>query len=135
MDTRNRLSGANWEKILAEQAQSGLSAKRFCLERGIKATSYYSATKRHRLAQAKPITGDLSERKTLPARELATGTAASMSKRATFVSVQVSDEAGEAHREDPAVRVQLRGGHQLWVGAGFDAAHLGRLVAVLESAS
>jgi hypothetical protein len=135
MDTRNRLSRADWEMILTEQAKSGLSAKRFCLERGIKPTSFYSATKRHRLALAMPTAADLSVRKTSPARDLTTGTAASLSKRATFVSVEISDELGQAHREAPAIRVQLRGGHQLWVGAGFDAAHLGRLVALLESAS
>jgi hypothetical protein len=38
-------------------------------------------------------------------------------------------------RMDTAIRVQLRSGHQLWVGSAFDSAHLGRLVAVLESAS
>jgi hypothetical protein len=47
----------------------------------------------------------------------------------------MADKSGAVHREFSAIRVQLRGGHQLWVGAGFDAAHLGRLVAVLESAS
>ena len=135
MDTRDRLSHADWEKILAEQAKSGLSAKRFCLERGIKPTSFYSATKRQRLALAMPSVSNLSVRRTSPARDLTTGAAASVSKRATFVSVQVSGESGAVRRETSAIRVQLRGGHQLWVGAGFDAAHLGRLVAVLESAS
>jgi hypothetical protein len=135
MDTRNRLSRADWEIILAEQAKSGLSAKLFCLERGIKPTSYCSATKRQRLALAMATAADLSVRKTSSARDLTTGTATSVSKRATFVSIAVSDELGQAHREDPAIRVQLRGGHQLWVGAGFDAAHLGRLVALLESVS
>jgi hypothetical protein len=32
-------------------------------------------------------------------------------------------------------RVLLRSGHQLMVASGFDAAHLVRLVAVLESVS
>ena len=63
------------------------------------------------------------------------GTAASVPKRATFVSLQVSDESDDVAHQSPAIRVQLRGGHQLWVGAGFDAAHLSRLVAALESAS
>jgi hypothetical protein len=38
MDTRNRLSRADWEEILVEQVKSGQSAKRYCLERGIKPT-------------------------------------------------------------------------------------------------
>jgi hypothetical protein len=135
MDRRNRLSHADWEKILAEQAKSGLSGSRFCLGRGIKRTSYYSATKRHRLAQAMTAATDLSARKASHAPELKAGTTASVSTGTSFVSVQVSDKSGEVHREASAIRVQLRGGHQLWVGAGFDATHLGRLVAVLESAS
>jgi hypothetical protein len=135
MDTRNRLSHADWEEILAEQAKSGLSGSRFCLERGIKRTSYYSATKRHRLAQAMTAADDLSARKASQLPELATGTTANVPTRTAFISVQVSDESGEVHRGASAIRVQLRGGHQLWVGAGFDATHLGRLVAVLESAS
>ena len=135
MDTRNRLSHADWEKILAEQRKSGLSGSRFCLARGIKRTSYYSATKRHRLAQAMTAAADLSARKASQAPDLKAATTDSVPTRTAFISVQVSDESGEVRREASAIRVQLRGGHQLWVGAGFDAAHLGRLVAVLESAS
>ena len=135
MDTRNRLSPADWEKILAEQVKSGQSAKRYCQERGIKPTSYYSATKRHRLAQAMTAADNLSARKASQAPDLKAATTGSVPTHTAFIAVQVSDESGEVGREASAIRVQLRGGHQLWVGAGFDAAHLGRLVAVLESAS
>jgi transposase-like protein len=135
MNTRNRVSGTDWERIFAEQARSGLSIKRFCLEHGIKPTSYYSATKRQRQAPAKPTVADSSARNASPAQDPTTDTAANVSKRATFVSVQVSDESDDVPRQSSAIRVQLRGGHQLWVGAEFDAAHLRRLVAVLESAS
>ncbi len=135
MDTRNRLSHADWEKILAEQVKSGQSAKRYCLERGIKPTSFYSATKRHRLAQAMTAADNLSARKATQVPEPKAGTTDSVPTHTAFVSVQIADKSGAVHREASAIRVQLRGGHQLWVGAGFDAAHLGRLVAVLESAS
>jgi hypothetical protein len=135
MDTRNRLSHADWEEILAEQVKSGQSAKRYCLERGIKPTSYYSATKRHRLAQAMMAADNLSARKATRVPEPKAGTTDSVPTHTAFVSVQIGDRSGEVDREASAIRVQLRGGHQLWVGSGFDAAHLGRLVAVLESAS
>jgi hypothetical protein len=135
MDTRNRLSHVDWEKILAEQVKSGQSAKRYCLERGIKPTSYYSATKRHRLAQAMTAADNLSARKATQVPEPKAGTTDSAPTHAAFVSVQIADKSGTVHRESAAIRVQLRGGHQLWVGTGFDAAHLGRLVTVLESAS
>jgi hypothetical protein len=135
MDIRNRLSHADWEKILAEQANSGLSGSRFCLARGIKPTSYYSATKRHRLAQAMTAADNLSARKATQVPEPKAGTTDSVPTHTAFVSVQIADKSGAVHREPSAIRVQLCGGHQLWVGAGFDAVHLGRLVAVLESAS
>jgi hypothetical protein len=135
MDTRNRLSRADWEKILAEQAKSGQSAKRYCLERGIKPTSYYSATKRHRLAQAMTAADNLSAKKATQVPEQKAGTTDSEPTHTAFVSVQIADKFGAVHQESAVIRVQLRGGHQLWVGAGFDAAHLGRLVAVLESVS
>ena len=135
MDTRNGLSDADWEKILAEQAKSGLSGSRFCLARGIKRTSYYSATKRHRLAQAMTAADNLSARKATQVPEPKAGTTDSVLTPTAFVSVQIAGKFGAVHRELSAIRVQLRGGHQLWVGAGFDAAHLGRLVAVLESVS
>ena len=135
MDTRNRLSHADWEKILAEQVKSGQSAKRYCQERGIKPTSYYSATKRHRLAQAMTAADNLSARKATQVPEPKAAATDSVPTPTAFVSVQIADISGAVHREASAIRVQLRGGHQLWVGAGFDAAHLGRLVAVLESAS
>jgi hypothetical protein len=135
MAIRNRLSSADWGKILAEQAESGLSASCFCRERGIKPTSYFSAKKRLRLAQARPTAAGLSSGKAPLSAVLRMGTAANVSQRAAFVSVQVSDESGAAPQDVTAIRVQLRSGHQLWVGPGFDAAHLGRLVGVLESAS
>jgi hypothetical protein len=135
MNTRNRLSHADWEELLAEQVKSGQSAKRYCLERGIKPTSYYSATKRHRLAQAMTAADNLSARKATQVPEPNAGTTDSVPTHTAFVSVQIADTSGAVHRESSALRVQLRGGHQLWVAAGFDAAHLGRLVAVLESAS
>jgi hypothetical protein len=135
MDTCNRLSHADWEKILAEQVMSGQSAKRYCMERGIKPTSYYSAIKRHRLAQAMTAADNLSARKATQVPGPQAGATDSVSTRAAFVSVQIADKSSAMHRESSAIRVRLRGGHQLWVGAGFDAAHLGRLVAVLEAAS
>ena len=135
MDTRNRLSHADWEKILAEQAKSGLSGSRFCLERGIKRTSYYSATKRHRLAQAMTAADNLSARKATQVPEPKADTTDRLPTHTGFVSVQIADKSGAVRREASEIRVQLRGGHQLWAGAGFDAAHLGRLVTVLESAS
>jgi hypothetical protein len=121
MDTRHCLTAPQWETILLEQAQSGMSASGFCKERGIKVSSFFSALKRHKVSLCLPSGEDLSSavKANRPARPVVGGT----SRPATgFVAGQ----------DAAAIRVQLRSGHQLWVGPGFDAVHLGRLVAALE---
>jgi hypothetical protein len=135
MDKRNRQNSFYWETILAEQASSGLSASRFCRERGIKPTSYFSAKKRQQMAHSKSDPSELRARPMSPAQQDPAGLASSAALPATFVSVQLAEMPDHEHRTDTAIRVQLRSGHQLWVGSAFDSSHLGRLVAVLESAS
>jgi hypothetical protein len=132
MDTRHCLTAPEWETILLEQAQSGMSASGFCKERGIKVSSFFSALKRHKVSLCLPSGEDLSSavKANRPARPVVGGT----SRPATgFVAVQLAVRQAEAAGQDAAaIRVQLRSGHQLWVGPGFDAVHLGRLVAALE---
>jgi hypothetical protein len=53
-----------------------------------------------------------------------------------FVSLRVRPvNSGDSDAVQSDIRVLLRSGHQLMVASGFDVAHLGRLVAVLESQS
>ena len=135
MEIRNRQRSRDWEAILAEHAESGLSASRFCKARGIRPSSYFSAKKRQRIALAMSTAAGMPETKTVVPTNQRVGIVASAKQNTPFVSVQVSDGFGDCASSDTAIRVQLRSGHQLWIASGFDAVHLGRLVAVLESAS
>lgn len=132
MERQKRQSSKYWEEILAEQATSGLTAIGFCRERAITPSSFFSAKKRLRLAHSKAITASFPAR---PSSFEAQKTVDSVpATHAAFVAVQVAEPSGDNCRAASAIRVQLRGGHQLWVASEFDSAHLRRLVAVLESA-
>jgi hypothetical protein len=117
-----------WEAILAAQATSGLSASGFCKERGIRPSSFFSARKKQRIAQSDSDSPAMTSDFSAPQPNLRSSPAA----RPSFVSVQLADPPSESPCSGTKIRVQLRSGHQLWVSAGFDANHLGRLIGVLE---
>lgn len=135
MDRRHRVSGREWERILAEQGASGQSASQYCQERGIRASSFFSAKKRARVAQSLPGAVEVASEQVCVHPTSTSSLASADSRGAAFLPVQILKETVMASRANSATRVQLRSGHQLWVDADFDAAHLRRLVAVLESAS
>jgi hypothetical protein len=134
METRNRQSMLEWEKLFAEQQASGLIVSRFCEGRGITPGSFRSAKKRKTalLARAEnqfTATG-------CPSATLKPTGCGNTASSSPFVSLRVRPVTGDDSDAGPSqIRVQLRSGHQLWVASGFDAAHLGRLMAVLESVS
>ena len=123
----------DWETILGEQAESGLSAIRFCKERGIMPSIYFSAKKRQRMALSMSTAAGMAETRTFVPTNQRVGILASAKQNTPFVSVQVSDGFGDGPSSDTAIRVQLRNGHQLWIASGFDASHLRSLLAVLEA--
>ena len=135
METQNRQSLSEWEEIFAEQKASGLIVSRFCEGRGISAGSFRSAVKRKAvvLARAKhPSIAITGSDYAMPKSSGYGDTASSL----PFVSLRVRPErGGDSAAVSSQVRVQLRSGHQLWVAPGFDATHLSRLMAVLESVS
>jgi hypothetical protein len=132
METRKRLSSAEWDQIFVEQSQSGLSGSRFCQEHGIRASSYFSARKRQRMSLSRSAAEPGSV--TSAARLVDHAASRSGAAHAAFVPVQLADETCDPPGPSSAIRVQLCSGHQLWVNAEFDASHLARLVSVLESA-
>lgn len=81
------------------------------------------------------VAGASAATKTAASLERAAGGAPPKQPGSAFVSVLLSDENSDDPSCGAAIRVRLRGGHQLWAASGFDAAHLRRLVAVLETAS
>ena len=135
MESKQRLSIVEWDALLAEQEQSGMSIKGFCLDHGIKPTSFHSAQKRKKVLLKAQEASDAGAPNHHASRRSAPA-AGRHSATNSFVALHVSETSCAAtHPCEAVIRVQLRGGHQLWVCSGFDAAHLSRLVAVLESAS
>ena len=135
MEPKSRVRGEAWARILEEQAASGQSASHFCRERGIRPSSFFSAKKRARLAQVSSIPAEFPSDQSLLSSKRSAGVVQHRNQRPVFLSVQVSDEVVATSCAERSIRVQLRSGHPLWVSSEFDSAHLGRLVAVLESAS
>ncbi|HLI77604.1 MAG TPA: hypothetical protein VKV02_11705 [Acidobacteriaceae bacterium] len=98
---------AKWRGLIAEQQQSGKSVAGFCQERGLGTGQFYEWKKR--LRETGPV----------PFVEVAVKPAA----RAVVAQVGPGS----------AIEVQLKSGHRLVVGPGFDAQHLRALLGVLES--
>jgi len=143
MEQKRGLTAAEWASILHEQEQSGMSASHFCRDRGIKTSSFFSALKRHQVALSQQRgEGSLdAEQRVLPAHRLRGNVRQTTDTRqdstaSPFVALRIAESnISVASMDSSALRVQLRSGHQLWVAPGFDATHLGRLLAVLEPAS
>jgi transposase-like protein len=116
---RHRRSRVEVAQIAASYAQSGLSRSEFCRQHDLSLStlSKYCPHGRHRDAVPR---GSMS--KSLSAVELPLARVEFVEKSATHT---------EQH--DPLL-VELAGGRRIAVSAGFDAATLTRLIAVLEQA-
>jgi transposase-like protein len=116
---RRRRSRVEVAQIASSYPQSGLSRSQFCHQHGLSLSTLnkYCQHVRHRDAAS-----SASMSKPLSTVELALA-------RVEFV------EKSAAHTEqhDPLL-VELAGGRRIAVSAGFDAATLTRLIAVLEQA-
>jgi len=112
-----------WQKLISEQGRSGKSAAAFCRERELGRSHFWWWKKRLRT----PLTKFVEVKLTRAVPERAGMGAAS---RAEVLARPAVDPppAGEGR-----VEVVLRNGRSLWVGRGFDAAHVQALAAVLES--
>ena len=112
---RHRRSRAEVAQIAASYAQSGLSRSEFCRQHvlSLSTLNKYCPHPRHR--DALPST--------------------SMSRNAAELSLApiefVEKSAAHTSQHDPLL-VELAGGRRIAVSAGFDAATLTRLIAVLE---
>jgi transposase-like protein len=102
--TRGRRSRAEAERLVQEYEQSGLSRKAFCRAHGVSLHTLDYYRHRGRVRQSSKADEGL-------------------------VAVELVD--GTAGRS--GLRVELSKGRSIVVEAGFDASHLKRLVAVLES--
>ena len=114
---RHRRSRAEVAQIAASYAQSGLRRSEFCRQHGLSLST---------LSKYCPH-----------ARHLDSPPRASMSKSLSAVELPlarvefVEKSATHTEQHDPLL-VELAGGRRIAVSAGFDAATLTRLIAVLE---
>ncbi len=99
---------SRWRAVVSEQVGSGKSVAAFCRERGLREWQLYEWKKRLRQSEA-----------------------------TSFVAVEVTASSVAAPASMRSVGIELRHnrGWSLMVEPGFDAAHLHRLLSVLEQES
>jgi hypothetical protein len=99
---------SRWRAFVSEQVVSGKSVSAFCRERGLREWQLYEWKKRLRQTEA-----------------------------TSFVAVEVAASLAPASASMRSVGIELRHrrGWSLMVEPGFDAAHLHRLLSVLEQES
>jgi Transposase len=99
---------ARWRGLVSEQAASGRSVAGFCRDHGLRAWQLYEWKKRLRATEVTP-----------------------------FIAVEVAST--EVASAEPGrmsgIEMRHRRGWSVIVEPGFDASHLRRLLAVLETAS
>jgi hypothetical protein len=99
---------SRWRAVVSEQVSSGKSVAAFCRERGLREWQLHEWKKRLRKSEA-----------------------------TSFVAVEVAVPSAPAPAPMRSVGIELRHrrGWSLMVEPGFDAAHLHRLLSVLEQES
>jgi transposase len=123
----SRASREEWAKRVERWKDSGLSAKEYAAEIGVKATtlSYWS----WKLGSDGGRGGDRSgERPAAGARRRRGGAAAGAAARFVELSASTSVAA------QPVLELVFRGGIRVRVGSGFDEPTLTRLVRAVEAA-
>jgi len=114
---RYRRSRVEVARIAASYPQSGLSRSQFCRQHGLSLSTLSKYCPQARRLDALPSTSMTSN-----AAEL------------SLAPVEFVEKcAAHTEQHDPLL-VQLAGGRRIAVSAGFDAATLTRLIAVLEQA-
>ena len=97
---------SRWRDVVSEQVGSGKSVAVFCRERGLREWQLYEWKKRLRKSEA-----------------------------TSFVAVEVAVPSAPASMRSVGIELRHRRGWSLMVEPGFDAAHLDRLLSVLEQES
>ncbi len=122
----SRTNRAEWAKRVERWKDSGLSAKEYAAETGVKAStlSYWS----WRVRASAESRRDRPRRKAAAAR----GPVAADARSGQFVELEA---AAPVSAQQPTLELVLSGGLLVRVGAGFDEATLTRLVRAVEAAS
>lgn len=110
---RNR-KRAEYERLFAEHARSGLSLRAFAESKGIKPRTFYAWHRELRPGRRKPVRPQVE---LAPVELVAASSKMAPARRASEVPFEIV----------------LLGGRTVRVPAGFDAGELGRLLCLLES--
>jgi len=102
MTKRTKKAWTKWQKLVSEQARSGLDVTTFCRERAL-CRPYFFVWKKRLCENA----------------------------ATKFLEVQVAEPAPSVPG-DSRIEVRLQNGRSLVVGRGFDADHLRALLVVVE---
>ena len=97
---------SRWRDVVSEQVSSGKSVATFCRERGLREWQLYEWKKRLR-----------------------------KSEETSFVAVEVAVPSAPASMRSVGIELHHQRGWSLMVEPGFDAAHLHRLLSLLEQES
>jgi len=133
MSTTRRQRRVDWRELVAEQVRSGQGVKTFCRERGLSASCFYTWKKQlggidsKRVEDAKPM-------KFLEVKLDATAASVAPSPAWNAVTSRLARASEPIHATALRIELRLLHGRSLMVAPGFDAVHLQRLIAVLESA-
>jgi transposase-like protein len=116
---RPRRSRAEVAQIVSSYSQSGLSRSQFCRQHGLSLSSLnrYCQHARHR-----DVPRSASMNRSLSAVEL------------PLARVEFVEKSTAQTEQHASLLIELSGGRRIAVSAGFDAATLIRLIAVLEQA-
>jgi transposase-like protein len=110
---RHRRSRAEVAELVAAFERSGLNRSEYCRQHGLSLSSLKRYSKR---IGKGCVSSDQSER---------------VSSGASLIPVDVVDRPAALQPSQTALFIELLGGRRIGVGAGFDAATLRRLLAVL----
>ncbi len=127
---RSRKARRKWQRLISEQARSGQSVAAFCRERGL-ARSHFFWWKR-RLRATEPVARRTPLRKFVEVKLTGAVPERAGMGAASRAEVLTRPATDPAPAGEGRVEVRLRNGRGLWVGPGFDAAHVRALAAVLE---
>jgi len=130
MGTAREQRRATWRELVSEQARSGHGVTAFCRERGIRTASFYDWKKR--LGVDDEIKARVPRDRSSSLEQKTTGEPPVRFLELKLAAAAEPIQSSLTHCS--IIEVRLPHGRSLMVAPDFDAMHLQRLLAVLDSA-
>lgn len=111
--SRSEAAWSKWAGLIEAQGASGISASRFCAERGVPTSSFFAWKRK--------------------IRERASGSHAARASVGFVEAKVVGSPARDEHGSVGGVAIELRGGRRVAVARGFDRELLREVLAALEA--